>query len=124
MRVYDQAPLQALAGSDFPNLSRNQWRTGIVAPHSPTDGQHLTHTAMSSTQPIGFADLKLPSPLLQALSDVGYEKPSAIQAATIPPMLTGVDVLGQAQTGTGKTAAFALPILARLDGPFRNTRRT
>ncbi len=62
-----------------------------------------------------FADLSLPAPLQQALLDVGYETPSAIQAATIPHMLAGVDVLGQAQTGTGKTAAFALPALARLD---------
>jgi ATP-dependent RNA helicase DeaD len=62
-----------------------------------------------------FADLGLPASLLQALSAVGYESPSPIQAATIPPLLAGRDVLGQAQTGTGKTAAFALPALARID---------
>lgn len=62
-----------------------------------------------------FADLGLPEPLLRALAEVGYESPSPIQAATIPPLLAGRDVLGQAQTGTGKTAAFALPVLARLD---------
>ena len=62
-----------------------------------------------------FADLGLPAPLLKALSEVGYETPSPIQAATIPPLLAGRDVLGQAQTGTGKTAAFALPILANID---------
>ncbi|MDO5610100.1 MAG: DEAD/DEAH box helicase, partial [Pseudomonadota bacterium] len=62
-----------------------------------------------------FAQLNLPEPILKALSDVGYESPSPIQAATIPPLLEGRDVLGQAQTGTGKTAAFALPILARID---------
>ena len=62
-----------------------------------------------------FADLGLPETLLTALRDVGYESPSPIQAATIPPLLEGRDVLGQAQTGTGKTAAFALPALARLD---------
>ena len=61
-----------------------------------------------------FADLGLPDSLLKALADVGYESPSPIQAATIPPLLAGRDLLGQAQTGTGKTAAFALPILARL----------
>jgi len=61
-----------------------------------------------------FADLALPAPLQEALSAVGYENPSAIQAATIPPLLEGKDLLGQAQTGTGKTAAFALPVLARL----------
>ncbi|HJW46438.1 MAG TPA: DEAD/DEAH box helicase, partial [Lysobacter sp.] len=64
---------------------------------------------------IKFTDLALPEPLLRALTDVGYESPSPIQAATIPPLLAGRDVLGQAQTGTGKTAAFALPILARID---------
>lgn len=52
---------------------------------------------------------------MKALKDVGYETPSAIQAATIPPLLAGRDVVGLAQTGTGKTAAFALPILSRLD---------
>jgi ATP-dependent RNA helicase DeaD len=62
-----------------------------------------------------FSDLRLPAPLLQALADVGYETPSPIQAATIPALLDGRDLIGQAQTGTGKTAAFALPILARLD---------
>lgn len=62
-----------------------------------------------------FAELALPEPLQKALADVGYETPSPIQAATIPFMLEGVDVLGQAQTGTGKTAAFALPILSGLD---------
>ena len=63
----------------------------------------------------GFSDLALPEPLLRALGDVGYESPSPIQAATIPPLLAGRDVLGQAQTGTGKTAAFALPALAGVD---------
>ncbi|MCE7031555.1 DEAD/DEAH box helicase [Lysobacter sp. GX 14042] len=62
-----------------------------------------------------FSALGLPEPLLRASADLGYERPSPIQAATIPPLLEGRDVLGQAQTGTGKTAAFALPILARLD---------
>ncbi|WP_395244225.1 DEAD/DEAH box helicase [Agromyces sp. MMS24-K17] len=62
-----------------------------------------------------FADLGLDDHVLKALKDVGYETPSAIQAATIPPLLAGRDVLGTAQTGTGKTAAFALPILSRLD---------
>lgn len=62
-----------------------------------------------------FAELGLEGPVLEALADVGYETPSAIQAHTIPPLLAGRDVMGLAQTGTGKTAAFALPILARLD---------
>ncbi len=53
--------------------------------------------------------------VLRALTDVGYESPSPIQAATIPVLLSGADMLGQAQTGTGKTAAFALPALTRID---------
>lgn len=68
-----------------------------------------------TTDAVTFADLGLDPKVLKALSDVGYEKPSAIQAATIPPLLEGRDVVGLAQTGTGKTAAFALPILSRLD---------
>lgn len=68
-----------------------------------------------SSAALRFADLALPEFLQQSLQDVGYETPSAIQAQTIPPLLEGRDVLGQAQTGTGKTAAFALPVLARLD---------
>ncbi len=62
-----------------------------------------------------FSELALSAPILQALQDVGYEAPSPIQAASIPPLLEGRDILGQAQTGTGKTAAFALPILSRVD---------
>ncbi len=64
---------------------------------------------------VTFADLGLDDRVLRAVSDVGYETPSPIQAATIPTLLTGRDVVGLAQTGTGKTAAFALPILSRLD---------
>src|SRR5665647_1563748 len=62
-----------------------------------------------------FSELGLNDAMLKALKDVGYELPTAIQAATIPPLLEGRDVVGRAQTGTGKTAAFALPILSRLD---------
>ncbi|AVZ79119.1 ATP-dependent RNA helicase [Zoogloeaceae bacteirum Par-f-2] len=61
-----------------------------------------------------FHDLGLPEALLTALAEIGYETPSPIQAACIPPLLAGRDVLGEAQTGTGKTAAFALPALARV----------
>ncbi len=62
-----------------------------------------------------FEQLGLSPQLLDTLQKIGYEAPSPIQAATIPPLLAGSDVLGQAQTGTGKTAAFALPILEQLD---------
>jgi ATP-dependent RNA helicase DeaD len=62
-----------------------------------------------------FAELGLSEPLLQALSDVGYENPSPIQEQAIPSLLEGRDVVGQAQTGTGKTAAFGLPLLQFVD---------
>ena len=62
-----------------------------------------------------FRELNLPAPLLSALDEVGYETPSPIQARTIPPLLEGLDLLGHAPTGTGKTAAFALPLLSRID---------
>lgn len=72
---------------------------------------------MSTTpvQDLSFAELDLPAFLLETLNKVGYEKPSPIQQATIPALLQGSDIVGMAQTGTGKTAAFALPILARID---------
>ena len=63
----------------------------------------------------GFEELGITGPVLKAIRDLGYETPSPIQAATIPTLLSGRDVVGMAQTGTGKTAAFALPVLERLD---------
>ncbi|WP_374009199.1 DEAD/DEAH box helicase [Leifsonia sp. LS-T14] len=71
--------------------------------------------AATADDAVTFSSLGLDGAVLKALKDVGYETPSAIQAATIPLLLEGRDVVGLAQTGTGKTAAFALPILARLD---------
>ncbi len=71
---------------------------------------------MSNTpQNVTFDDLNLAPSVLKAIKDAGYEQPSPIQAESIPALLSGRDVLGQAQTGTGKTAAFALPILSNLD---------
>jgi len=66
-----------------------------------------------------FTELKLSAPLLQALATEGYETPTPIQAQAIPPLLEGRDLLGIAQTGTGKTAAFALPLLQRLTSTDR-----
>ncbi len=71
--------------------------------------------SQESPAPLLFADLGLSDAVMQAVAAVGYETPSPIQAATIPAMLEGRDVLGQAQTGTGKTAAFALPVLSNID---------
>jgi ATP-dependent RNA helicase DeaD len=69
----------------------------------------------SETQAVLFSELGLSEAVVRAVKSVGYESASPIQAATIPAMLEGADILGQAQTGTGKTAAFALPILSRLN---------
>ncbi len=67
------------------------------------------------TTQLAFTELELSKPVLRALDDVGYETPTPIQAQTIPHILAGKDVLGQAQTGTGKTAAFALPLLSHIN---------
>lgn len=82
-----------------------------MTPHETPD----TTEAENATPLPKFSELGLSDAVMAALTDVGYETPSAIQAATIPTLLGGRDVVGLAQTGTGKTAAFALPILSRLD---------
>tara|TARA_R110002049_G_scaffold275438_9_gene453532 strand:- start:838 stop:2640 length:1803 start_codon:yes stop_codon:yes gene_type:complete len=69
-----------------------------------------------------FLELGLASPILKAVQEAGYETPSPIQAQSIPPLLAGRDLLGQAQTGTGKTAAFALPLLGRIDPKNKSTQ--
>ena len=69
-----------------------------------------------------FADLGLAPALMRAVDELGYETPSAIQAGAIPPLLEGRDMIGQAQTGTGKTAAFAIPMLQRLDMERRDVQ--
>src|SRR3984885_1619133 len=76
----------------------------------------MTHSD-SSTEAASttFADLQIHPSVLRAIADVGYESPTGIQAATIPAQMAGSDVVGLAQTGTGKTAAFAIPILSKID---------
>ncbi len=76
----------------------------------------------SDDAPATFADLHIHPDVLQAVVDVGYEAPSPIQAATIPALLAGSDVVGLAQTGTGKTAAFAIPILSKIDVQSKATQ--
>jgi ATP-dependent RNA helicase DeaD len=82
----------------------------------------VTTTTPTPIDEPGFIDLDLPIELLQQLDELGYEEPTAIQRQAIPPLLAGRDVLGQAATGTGKTAAFALPMLARLHRAVRGTK--
>lgn len=79
------------------------------------DDASLNAPADDSPEIPGFEELGITGPVLKAIRDLGYETPSPIQAATIPTLLGGRDVVGMAQTGTGKTAAFALPVLERLD---------
>jgi ATP-dependent RNA helicase DeaD len=74
---------------------------------------------MTTDHADSFDDLGIDDRVRRALDDVGYETPSPIQAATIPPLMAGRDVVGLAQTGTGKTAAFAIPILSRIDTSAR-----
>ena len=71
-------------------------------------------TRKTSPEPVGFGQLALDPRLLTALTQLGYEEPTPIQREAIPPLLQGRDLIGQAATGTGKTAAFALPLLQRL----------
>jgi ATP-dependent RNA helicase DeaD len=75
----------------------------------------MSENKKSTEKSISFDELGLAQPILQAVKDSGYEVPSPIQQESIPVIMSGRDVLGQAQTGTGKTAAFALPILSKLD---------
>ena len=101
------APDQADLGDD---------QTQPATDEPTTDEAAEADSADSPTDPAGlsFADLGLDAKILKAVRDLGYERPSPIQAETIPALLAGRDVVGLAQTGTGKTAAFALPILQRL----------
>ena len=64
---------------------------------------------------ITFSDLSLPEKVQKVLTEIGYERPSPIQEKSIPVLQSGADLIGQAQTGTGKTAAFALPLMAKID---------
>ena len=85
-----------------------------MPPSDQTDQSEQQQTDPQEQHPT-FADLGIDKRVLRALADVGYESPSPIQAATIPALLEGRHVVGLAQTGTGKTAAFAVPILSRMD---------
>ena len=83
----------------------------MTSSDTPNESSDSTNTPKT----ISFKDLQLPEAILKSLIDLGYETPSPIQEASIPILQEGHDLLGQAQTGTGKTAAFALPLLANID---------
>lgn len=76
----------------------------------------------TDTAATSFADLQIHPSVLRAIADVGYESPTGIQGATIPALMAGSDVVGLAQTGTGKTAAFAIPILSKIDVTSKATQ--
>jgi ATP-dependent RNA helicase DeaD len=90
-------------------------KAGQLARLIPYQEDPMSKPDAAAAAAASFSDLKLSSPLLAALQDLGYETPSPIQIEAIPHLLQGLDLLGHAPTGTGKTAAFALPLLARLD---------
>lgn len=96
-------------------------RSNVAATHAFFTVAIMPSDTAAAAETITFDDLGLAPLVLAAVKAVGYEIPSPIQAATIPFILAGRDLVGQAQTGTGKTAAFALPLLSRLDV---NSRRT
>ena len=79
-------------------------------------------TAESEDDAVTFASLGLPEEILEAVTDMGFRVPTPIQAAAIPPLLELRDVVGIAQTGTGKTAAFGLPLLAIVDADERDVQ--
>src|SRR4051812_27453847 len=79
-------------------------------------------TRPSEQTEASFAGLGIAQPILTVLAELGYERPTPIQAATVPALLAGRHLVGLAQTGTGKTAAFALPILSRLELTERRTQ--
>lgn len=111
----DAAPVDT-AGVDTIEADRGEAPADADAAAEPEDRR--------DAEPEGprFADLDIDPRVLRALHDVGYESPSPIQAATIPPLMAGRDVVGLAQTGTGKTAAFAVPVLSRIDVSTREPR--
>ena len=84
-------------------------------PESNSSAEVVTTTITSAEPESGFAGFGFSEALLRTLADKGYSEPSPIQKAAFPELMLGRDLVGQAQTGTGKTAAFALPLLERLE---------
>ncbi|GAA4459782.1 hypothetical protein GCM10023189_33930 [Nibrella saemangeumensis] len=89
--------------------------TPIESHEQPTDTTQAQAVAAPVSNQLTFANLNISEDILRAVTDMGFEKPSPIQAEAIPPILEGRDVIGQAQTGTGKTAAFGIPALELID---------
>jgi ATP-dependent RNA helicase DeaD len=115
---------------DSDNPSSNPSAAAIDGPASGTaTTASLTQPSPAASAPAleldgmpSFEDLGLSAPLLKSISEVGYEEPTPIQALTIPVLLAGRDVIAQAQTGSGKTAAFGLPIIEAIDPKDRHVQ--
>ena len=107
----DQASDQADVDRATNHQASDQARDQTADDQAPEKSNDPLHDEQGSAAPSRFAALGLRPELLAALDDLGYEEPTPIQEATIPALIAGNDLLGQAATGTGKTAAFALPIL-------------
>ncbi|MFJ6535450.1 DEAD/DEAH box helicase [Paenarthrobacter sp. NPDC091711] len=126
----DVAETSAPAEAEAPAVAAAPVENAVAETAAPTFTEAPAPKADAEEEEEGvkFVDLGIDGRVLAALQDVGYEKPSPIQAATIPLLLEGRDVVGLAQTGTGKTAAFAVPALSRLaelhdlNGPSRKTQ--
>ena len=106
------------APNDHTNASEEAEAADLSAESAAPDAD--TKKNKDTDAPSGFDGLGLPEIVLDAVKKVGFETPSAIQEQTIPLLMDGRDVVGLAQTGTGKTAAFALPVLARIDKKERS----
>ncbi|KUM36238.1 DEAD/DEAH box helicase [Arthrobacter sp. EpRS71] len=125
----DVAETSAPAEAEAPAVAAAPVENAVAETAAPTFTEAPAPKADAEDEEgVKFVDLGIDGRVLAALQDVGYEKPSPIQAATIPLLLEGRDVVGLAQTGTGKTAAFAVPALSRLaelhdlNGPSRKTQ--
>lgn len=124
----DAVSIEAVADEvivvDDAPLVHSEEATPKQAPVATTVGQPAADTTAKVADPnqVLFSDLDISDELLQAITDMGFVSPSPIQAEAIPPILAGRDVIGQAQTGTGKTAAFGLPALDLIDVQDRNVQ--
>ncbi|WP_284986439.1 DEAD/DEAH box helicase [Arthrobacter sp. fls2-241-R2A-172] len=126
--VAEAVETTAPAEAEAPAAAAAPVETAAAETAAPASTDAPAPKAEDDEEGVRFAELGIDGRVLAALQDVGYEKPSPIQAATIPLLLEGRDVVGLAQTGTGKTAAFAVPALSRLaelhdlNGPSRKTQ--
>lgn len=112
---------EAAAETEAPEAAANNVESEQDSePDSEQKPEHNSkQNSKQDSDEVGFDELHLPEEIVRAVAKVGFETPSPIQAATIPTLMAGRDVVGLAQTGTGKTAAFALPILARIESNVR-----